>query len=90
MPESLWRATITITIIKHGRKFALNPKTFSFKHHEPTVVGIKQKFIDCIGSEDKFRVLNDPIRSFNLQPQASHLISSQLGLILIKKVAIRQ
>lgn len=67
MPESAWRATIPITVIKHGRKFGPNATTFSLKHHELTVVAIKQMFIDGTGEED---ILNDPIGSHrDQQPQ---------------------
>lgn len=55
----LWSATFPSNVVIYAEQFAPNAHTLSLQHHELTVAGIKQMYMDCAGEGDKFRVLTD-------------------------------
>ncbi|CAZ84211.1 unnamed protein product [Tuber melanosporum] len=53
----LWSATFPHRIVEFSKRYAPDCLTMTLEHHELTVTGIKQMYMDCINAEAKFGVL---------------------------------
>ncbi|CUS15578.1 unnamed protein product [Tuber aestivum] len=53
----LWSATFPPRIVEFSKRYAPDCLTMTLEHHELTVSGIKQMYMDCLDAEAKFGVL---------------------------------
>ncbi|RPA98439.1 DEAD-domain-containing protein [Choiromyces venosus 120613-1] len=53
----LWSATFPQRIVEFSKRYAPDCLTMTLEHHELTVTGIKQMYMDCVDAEAKFGVL---------------------------------
>ncbi|KAF2087440.1 P-loop containing nucleoside triphosphate hydrolase protein [Saccharata proteae CBS 121410] len=67
----LFSATFPDHVVSYAKQFAPNQNQITLKHDELTVEGIKQFYLDCEGTDDKYRVL---LQFYGLMTIASSII----------------